>query len=1339
MSAGQGSPLIASPAPGSKYRIAVGPQYAPPSTSVRCCAMALLAVCAGLWMSAGLPAQDSLGVTAKPGQVEAITSDDNRIRIRVLWGGGTATAWQGSMVLSSGRFENLTTLGLEPDAGASLYATGDELLIRPLRPSDFHGFDVDLVGSQPAELLLTLTTPDSGKGIERQLIDLSPLLQSAELTKSIQLTLDESGNRVDINRSPGDQLPVVLTRKHLIFDPGEELEFSVRPFRITGDGGRSAQLHVELFANGESRHLTEESLSLDRNGQYYSLDQLVRLSVPDVEGVYEVCLSVRDDSLATRLNLGRERCRRSFQIVVVDPVAGQRNLRADEIVLWQEVFNTRDVRQQWIDKIPGVPQFRVASSGIRREIRPASGVESVNIDGEVWDRIAPGGWQAVPVRISEPEQPHIIEVEFLDEGPMSLGISVLEPDAAGRIEPFGADSGITIPSTAGSDTPVSRRHRIFLWPGHEQPYVLFANRHASRPATVGAIRVLAGPGQLAAADRTSRASTAAGTEWNGRQYLSFYEQPLFAENFSAGKAIDPVSGQTWQDWNTFLKGAVRWTQYLKANGYTAAMLVVAGDGSSLYPSRLLQPGPRYDSGVFAPTGQDPLRKDVVELLLRIFEREGLQLVPVFHFNSPLPALEQIRLTGAPDTEGITLVDLQGVSRTGTLREADSAVAIYNPLDQRVQSAYADIVGEFVERYAGRVALGGLGFLYSRDAVQVLPGQAWGVDRQTMSRFQRDTGIPVSRSADWIADLLGNENRAVWLEWRQQRMAEWLDELQSIAAPVKRLYLLGGDLLVTQDAFSAVAPSLRRNCDLEDAYARVAVPIRRIAGDSRLVFLQPQELSPEKSLADQRLNIHVQQSYENTRLFADFANRGTLFSHRYAWAEFEQLRQQNLFGEGRQESLVRMQPLSPAGFWNRQRLARSIADHDSQTLVEGGWLTGLGQEEHVAPLVEVFTQLPDVRFTDVEADLEGQPLTGMVVRQAVVGDRNWFYVVNPSPWSLRGRIRFSGRETVLESLGSRLEFDTQAEAAEVVVQLPPFSLEGGFTRAGITVTGYQAELPDWVVSVLQDRLNSLLTKVSRAARIEPLDVLQNPGFEPVGNGAEAPRQFGWSFDHRVHEAVTLKQEGTFAGAAALSLVSRGAPTWVRSNDFPAPETGRLSVSVMIRTENPGNPPPLRISIQGDDGRQIYYRYGMVGGQSRQVTAEWQEFAVHFDDLPLGPDKGNLRIGFDLMGQGQVDIDQVQVFDRWLDGQDSRSLMQLLALAGFQLTDKKDVERCRRILDSYWPRFLDEFFPDTDAAEPATQGTDGFVTGDVAGAVENGEKRSANDSPNGVDADNPGGGR
>lgn len=1222
-----------------------------------------------------------------------------RVRIRMVWGGGAATPWQGSLVISNGRFENVTSLGFESDSGASLHADGNELKIHPVRRADFGGFDVDLVANESRELLLTLLAPELGVGIERQLIDLSPLFEPSRQNESLQIPLDDSGNRLDINRAPGDRLPIAIDREHLIFKPGDSFEFKIRPFRGTADSNHKSSLQVEVFAEGETRPRHEMAVPLNRAGKYLSSDEAIQFPVPEQEGVYEARLTLKNEALITRLNFNRQKLSREIQFVVIDPQVAEAKQEPKEIVLWNEVYNSDETRGPWIDKIPGVPQIRSVSSGANNNPLRNEGVTGETDDGKTWTRFAPGGWQAIPLQVGEIGKPHIIDIEFLDDGPMAVGVSVLQPDSSGQIDPFGIDSGISIPDRQKNTEPTIRRHRIFFWPEHKRPYLLFANRHAERGVSIGTVRVLAGPDELAASEIEDESARRLPTE--RRQFLSFYEKPLFAENFASPKSFDATTGQSWHTWDTFLVGAKRWTQYLKANGYSAAMLVVAGDGSSLYPSPMLQPNPRYDSGIFSPQGGDPMRKDVVELLLRIFEREGLQLIPVFHFNAPIPALEKLRMSGAEGVESLTLVDVQGESRINTLRDASSSVSIYNPLDPTVQAAFSDVIAEFMERYRDHTnAMGGLGFLYSQDALQVLPGQSWGGDSATLRRFLAESGLTEDDDNGWFTRLLNSQNRDVWLSWRQQKMAGWLDELKGMCQPAGSVYLLGGNLFETQDAFSALAPSLRRSGDMPDALSRIGLPTEQISQDTEIIFLSPEELSPEKTLAQRRLNIQLQQTTDVRNVFSEFSNTGTLFSHRYSWAEFDQLKDRRIFGKLQQQAPMRLQPLTPVGAWNRQHLARSIADHDSQFLVEGGWLTGFGQEEHLLPLVEVFTQLPNVRFSDVPQVDTDQPQVGVVMRQALVDDQNWFYAVNPTPWPLVCRMQLSGQSTVLESIQGQLRFE-DSETPEVLIEMEPFSLQAGFTNVSVVVTDYQVDVPAEVTSVLQDRLNALLPLVSQAAQAEAIGVLDNPGFEAIGVSPDGPQKFGWSYDNRNREAITLKREDAAEGQTCLSMVSEGPATWVRSNEFAAPETGRLSVSVLIRSDDPSVEPLLRISLLGDDGRHVYYRYGSLEGQARKITSEWQEFAVHFDDLPLNQSQGNLQIGFDLMAAGHVDIDQVRVFDRWLDGQDSRALTQLLALAGYQLSDKQNVERCRRILDSYWPRFLEEFFADP-ALEPEGNG-------------------------------------
>ena len=109
----------------------------------------------------------------------------------------------------------------------------------------------------------------------------------------------------------------------------------------------------------------------------------------------------------------------------------------------------------------------------------------------------------------------------------------------------------------------------------------------------------------------------------------------------------------------------------------------------------------------------------------------------------------------------------------------------------------------------------------------------------------------------------------------------------------------------------------------------------------------------------------------------------------------------------------------------------------------------------------------------------------------------------------------------------------------------------------------------------------------------------------------------------------------------------------------------------------------MAIEGQTRSSTYYRFGAIGALApdsgvNQIDNQWRRFAVHFDDLPA-EDLIDLRVGFDLMGAGEVLIDNVRVYDRWLDDKDTTAMTQLLASAVELLSRPDGFESCRRIVD------------------------------------------------------------
>ena len=81
-------------------------------------------------------------------------------------------------------------------------------------------------------------------------------------------------------------------------------------------------------------------------------------------------------------------------------------------------------------------------------------------------------------------------------------------------------------------------------------------------------------------------------------------------------------------------------------------------------------------------------------------------------------------------------------------------------------------------------------------------------------------------------------------------------------------------------------------------------------------------------------------------------------------------------------------------------------------------------------------------------------------------------------------------------------------------------------------------------------------------------------------------------------------------------------------------------------------------------------------------------MHFDDLPSS--LSDLRIGFDVVGEGTVEVGEVELFDRWFDNGDAKRITQLLASADTMLRHPAQFDRCRRLLEEPWAVFLDDHF-------------------------------------------------
>jgi len=991
--------------------------------------------------------------------------------------------------------------------------------------------------------------------------------------------------------------------------------------------------------------------------------------------------------------LSRAAVQRTIQVAVVDeqPAAADRTP-------WR-VLAEIDPTQgplgdgptaKWTDWLKRLPQLKWSTGFSQGPLGNGHAVRNEH-HGTPLLQLGPEGWQAYPLPIQRTDEPHLVEIEYPSDLAQTLSISIIEPNAAGKIVPIGVDSGLDVVDPPPGETTRMLKHRLTFWPRTKTPLVLLVNRRTDRPAAFGKLAVLVGPTRLPPAPQHGR--TNSGSE--PRLIAAFFDRPIFPANFGAGKALDASGEGTWDDWATFLEGGRRFVEYLKYSGYNAAVVTVACEGSALYPSRLLEPTPKYDSGVFLTNGADPLRKDVLEMLLRLFDREGLVLIPSIQFAAPLPELERLRRAGGADSAGLELIGADGSSWVARHETNQGLAPYYNPLHPQVRRAMAAVIGEIEERYSHHDSFGGLSLQLGPDTYLQLPGEAWGLDDATIERFGsaarvRVPGLGPMKYTQRSEYLLG-EARSKWLEWRSRELTETYRQLHETLArrnPKLKLYLASADVLTSGPLQSQLRPALPNRPHLEHALLGVGLDPSLFRNDS-IVLLRPQRSAPLISLASQGANLEMQRSAVADRIFAAEGIAGVHWFHESLPLAVPSFDAVSPFGPENTRTWL-VTHATPGGPANRMRLAHSLAVSDVQVMFDGGWLLPLGAEEDVRSIYDVYRHLPRERFQTATPG-EGGHSQPLVVRSLSLGQQTYLYVVNDSPWSVSGQIELRSpvdfRASAL-GVATPPSVERTAEGWRWKVRMNPYDVQAVLlTAPRVTVAGWQASVDSQLVGQLTQRVQDIRTRANRLRAPQPFDALRNPSFEAVAK--EGVPQ--WLHAQGSGIQVQVDSQTAHSGQRSLKLKSDQGVVWLRSTPFPTPSTGRLAVWAWLKVNSPDSQPPLRLAIEGRLDGRTYYRFATVGGGkgASPLSTQWTQYWFQIDDLPT-TGLHDLRVGFDLMGAGEVWLDDVQLFDLWFYDNERDEMIKNIGLADFNLTSGQLAD-CQRFLEGYWPRFLRQHVP------------------------------------------------
>lgn len=1238
--------------------------------------------CAMLWLCGIALAPLVLAAAAS----EAL-ADEATLKLRIAWGGGAERIWHGTIGLSAGTFWDLKPLGIEADEPGSIWLEGTQIRIRQPSPRAYDGIDVSVTAELDARLTIWLSN-DQAETAKTLQIALRDLVGQ----QPYRTVLDDADNRLFVSRAPGDRLRIDFDRDHLVFAPGESFAFQVQPY-LVGTSTAGLRLQAKITTHPGNVRVWSEEYATGDEGTATS----ITIPVPTTEGVYDLSITAAQPSRIRQPRwLQKPVAERKIQFVVLDPRPASQKGEAPTA----RVVEINPVNSRWWERFANLPLFGGFPKGPLGNGNAAS-----------WDhptlgpliQLGPGGaapdvsWEAYPLPIDHPGQVHVLEIEYPSDVPQVMGISLLEPNAAGAVMPIGLDSGVYVSDEEAEQPPRLAKHRVVFWPKTKTPLLLVTNRWPGSRAVYGKITVLsAAHSQFpmlmrgGAAGGSSLPPATADDRWPERLWAGYLDRPLVPENFGAPEALDRQSFRSLDDWNTFYQGGIRLVEYLKHVGFGGLMLSVFADGSTIYPSRILQPTPRYDTGVFFATGQDPRRKDALELFFRLFDRERLVLIPALQFAAPLPELEALKRAGGPEATGIEWIGPDGKPWLASGAARQGLAPYYNLLDPRVQQAMLGVVQEVAARYGHHDSFGGLALQLSPDGYAQLPGEGWGYDDRTVARFQRDTKVQVPGSGPQRfaqrAKFLAAPGREAWIAWRAAVVADFHRRLQhEIAARHSgaKLYLAGGTLLEDRQTQYRLRPTLPRRARIEEAIRELGISVQAYRANPGIVLLRPQLLRPSADpLPVQALQTEIYLSGEMDRLFAGMAERGNLFYHEPQKARLASFDVNSPFGAANTYIWLVSQ-MSPSGDRNRRRFVHSLAVSDAHELFDGGWLLPLGQEGALLDLISVYRQLPAGNFETAAA--ETQPVT---IRTLSRDGQTFVYLVNDSPWRVAVSMQLDAPPNCrLEKIGESHGVGPLVRSSTLAtwnVSLRPYDLVAARLSApNVQVRNPAVSVPGEVRLTLEKKITDLVARVAASGNPQPLDVIDNPGFELPPSGEQI---VGWTASAAMGSRVGLDSRFKYSGEKSILLSSSGQRVSIASVPFDPPTTGRLAVEVRLRAGDSRHPPSLKIAIEGEMRDGVFDPHGIIErvGEQAPVPGDWVPYSFPVNNVPA-EGLSNLRVRFELLGAGEVWIDDVRVFDLWFDDVERLELSKIVSLASVHL-EKRQFADCARLLEGYWPQFL-----------------------------------------------------